>query len=86
MFFESLTLPKFAYLYNVTIDEYNRLTCGYSVFRGGLSGAISLKSDSGETVMVEVPEDVVNSATWETSVSPVDDIQLTVVRYDKAPH
>lgn len=82
MHFESLSLPKFAYIYNVNIDEYNRLTCGYSVFRGGLSGVISLTSDKGDTVTIEVPEDVAKSATWETNVSVIDDIQLNVVRFD----
>lgn len=63
-----------AVLINCRTDN-DRLLCGAAVFRGGLSGAITV-SDSCSSFQIKVPDSVQQVATYQLLADSQDSLEI----------
>jgi len=63
-----------AVLVNCRIDE-DRLLCGAAVFRGGLSGQITV-SDRYPSYQVKIPDSVKQVATYQLLADSQDNLEI----------
>ncbi|MBW4460437.1 MAG: hypothetical protein KME47_09380 [Nodosilinea sp. WJT8-NPBG4] len=63
-------------LFNVTEKE-GKLYCGLAALRGGIPTLNLLWGDT--TYHVQMPDEVINSATWSVFMSERDDLEFEII-------